>query len=59
MYGPVTESRNKPLTKCLGPIFQEEWSETTGKLFFMLHFLGKGPFGHPQIDQKRSTNVCK
>jgi len=31
MYGPISELENRPLTKSLGPFFQEKWSKTTRK----------------------------
>jgi hypothetical protein len=43
MYSPMFKLKNNPLTKSLGPFFQEKWSKTTRKqgffmLFFFYHF---------------------
>jgi hypothetical protein len=31
MYGPMSKLKNKPLTKALGPFFQDKWSKSTRK----------------------------
>jgi hypothetical protein len=37
-YGPMSELENKPLTKLIGPFFQEKLSETTSKKGFYAVF---------------------
>jgi hypothetical protein len=38
MYGPMSELKNKPLTKSGCPIFQEKWSKTTKEQDFYAVF---------------------
>jgi hypothetical protein len=50
----MSKPENKPLTKLLGPFFQEKWSETTRKQVFMLDFFHFGaiwalPNGHKKV----------
>jgi hypothetical protein len=49
MYGPMSNLENKPLTKSLGPFFQEKWLKTTREYFVCGLFLS---FGYPHMDQK-------
>ena len=59
-YGPMSKLKNKPLTKLFGPFFKEKWSETIRKQVFMLFFFFiSGPLGHPQMNPKRYSKVCK
>jgi hypothetical protein len=47
MYGQTSKLKNKPLTKSLGPLFQQKLSKTTRKQFFYALLAILGPFGYP------------
>jgi hypothetical protein len=54
MYGPLSELKNKPLTKSLGPFLLGETIQNNQKTgFFYCFFAILGSFGHPQMDPKR------
>jgi hypothetical protein len=51
-YGPMSERKNKPLTKLLGPFLLEKLSETTSYQVFMLFFSFLGHLGTLKWTQK-------
>jgi hypothetical protein len=58
-HGPLSELKNKPLTKSLGPFLLGETIQNNHKNRFFILFLAiLGLFGHPQIDPKGYTKVA-
>ena len=53
MYGKMSKHKNKPLSKLLGPFFQEKWSKTTRKQIFYAVFrdFWAPPNGPKKIDK--------
>jgi hypothetical protein len=55
----MSDVKNKPITKSLGPFFSGKWSRTIRKQVFKLFWVILRPFGQPKIDLKRYTKAQK
>jgi hypothetical protein len=57
--GPLSELKNKPHTKSLGPfLFRRNEPKQPENSFFIPFLAILGSFGHPQIDPKRHSKVA-
>jgi hypothetical protein len=58
MYGPMSELKNKPLTKSSGAFCKRNGPKQPENRFSILFLAILGSFGNPQMDQKMYSKVA-